>query len=111
MAREKMVTRTVFCTKVNCLCIDIETAEPFNKEVTVSGKFSEDDSDKLERKLRKLVDVGTVKFVSIVAMDVVETLMGMPEQKFIENSEILPPRGTQVDTDVDLDAHAEDAEI
>lgn len=111
MAREKMVTRTVFCTKVNCLCIDIETAEPFNKEVTVSGKFSEDDSDKLEKKLRKLVDVDTVKFVSIVAMDVVETLMGMTEQKFIENAEVLPPRGTQDDTETNNEVYTEDAEI
>ena len=110
MAREKMVTRTVFCTKVNCLCIDIETAEPFNKEVTVSGKFTEAEYEKLDKKLHKMLDFGTVKFVTIVAMYVDETLMGMTEQKFIENAEILPPRGTQ-DIPTCDETCAEDAEI
>ena len=41
MARERMVTRTVIATQVTALCINIETAEPFNKDVTLSGTFKD----------------------------------------------------------------------
>ena len=34
MARKPMVTRTITTTKCNVLCLDIETAEPFNQVVT-----------------------------------------------------------------------------
>lgn len=91
MARVPMVTRTIVATKVNILCLNIETAEPFNKDVTLSGTFK--DSKSLMKAVEKVVNSDTEKAVHVVASEEVETLYGMPEQKFIELAEVLPPRG------------------
>lgn len=91
MARAPMVTRTIVATKVNVLCLNIETAEPFNKDVTLSGTFN--DSKSLMKAVEKVVNSDTEKAVHVVATEEVETLYGMTEQKFIELAEVLPPRG------------------
>lgn len=90
MARERMITRTVLATEVTALCLNIETAEPFNREVTLSGTFK--DKKALEKAAKKLIDTDTVKCVSIVDCNEKETLYGMTEQQFIELANILPPR-------------------
>ena len=90
MARERMVTRTVIATEVNALCLNIETAEPFNKDVTLSGTFK--DKKALEKAAKKVIDTDTVKCVSIVAYNEKETLYGMTEQQFIELAKVLLPR-------------------
>lgn len=92
MARERMVTRTVIATKVIVLCLNIETAEPFNKDVTLSGTFK--DKQAVERAAKKVIDNDTVKCVTVVEYHEIETLYGMTEQKFIELAKVLPPRGT-----------------
>lgn len=91
MARVPMVTRTIVATKVNVLCLNIETSEPFNKDVTLSGTFK--DSKSLMKAVEKVVNSDTEKAVHVVATEEVETLYGMTEQKFIELAEVLPPRG------------------
>lgn len=93
MARPQMVTRTILTTKVNVLCMDVNTAEPFNREVILPRTYT--DEEKLLKKVRSIVDTDTVKAVHIVDTEVVKTLYGMPEQKFIDNAEILPPRAEQ----------------
>lgn len=98
MARERMVTRTVLATEVTALCLNIETAEPFNRDVTLSGTFK--DKKALEKAAKKVIDTDTVKCVSIVDCNETETLYGMTEQQFIELANILPPR----------DAKAQDAQ-
>lgn len=37
--------------------------------------------------------------MSVVSTEVIETLYGMDEQKFIEMAEVLPPRAKKEDTD------------
>lgn len=91
MARVPMVTRTIVATKVNVLCLNIETAEPFNKDITLSGTFK--DSKSLMKAVEKVVNSDAEKAVHVVANEEVETLYGMTEQKFIELAEVLPPRG------------------
>lgn len=91
MARVPMVTRTIVATKVNVLCLNIETEEPFNKDVTLSGTFKE--SKSLMKAVEKVVNSDTEKAVHVVATEEVETLYGMTEQKFIELADVLPPRG------------------
>lgn len=91
MARVPMVTRTIVATKVNVLCLNIVAAEPFNKDVTLSGTFK--DSKSLMKAVEKVVNSDTEKAVHVVATEEVETLYGMTEQKFIELAEVLPPRG------------------
>lgn len=90
MARERMVTRTVVATKVTALCLDIETAEPFNKVVVLSGVFK--DKNALEKATKKVIDTETRKCVAVVDYEEKETLYGMTEQQFIELAKVLPPR-------------------
>ena len=92
MARERMVTRTVIATQVTALCLNIETAEPFNKDVTLSGVFK--DKQAIERAAKKVIDNDSEKCVTVVEYHETETLYGMTEQKFIELAKVLPSRGT-----------------
>lgn len=90
MARKAMVTRTIIITKCNVLCMELAKAEPFNKEVILPRTYKDD--KKLLKRVQELVDNDEVKAVHIVSKEEVETLYGMTEQKFIENSIILDPK-------------------
>ena len=90
MAREPMVTRTITATKITALCLNIETAEPFNKEVTISGTFKDEKS--MMKAAEKLLNTETEKAVHIVSSEEIETLYGMTEQEFIQKAKVLPPR-------------------
>lgn len=103
MARKPMVTRTIVTTKVNVLCLDIESAEPFNKVVTLPRTYK--DEKKLLKKVEEVVNTDEVKAVHIVDKEEVETLYGMTEQDFITNSTILDPA-----TRKELDAEKEETE-
>ena len=89
MARKPMVTRTIVTTKVNVLCLDINSAEPFNKVVTLPRTYK--DEKKLLKKVEEVVNTDEVKAVHIVDKKEVETLYGMTEQNFITNALILDP--------------------
>lgn len=93
--RKPMVTRTMKTMKVNVLCLNIETAEPFNSEVVLPRVIT--DQKKLMDKVHELVDNEQVKAVHIVDTETVETLYGMTEEDFIQMAEILPPRGTDAE--------------
>lgn len=97
MARVRKVTRTISSTKVVVMCVDTETAKVDNYEVEIAGVFS--DEKKLMKAITKEVETSTLKPVSIVSKEVVETLYGMDEQKFMEMAEVLPPRDKKEDAD------------
>ena len=90
MARARKVTRTIASTKVIVMCVDTETAKVENYEVTIAGTYTDD--KKLMKEVTKVVDTHTLKAVSVVSTEVIETLYGMDEQKFIELAEVLPAR-------------------
>ena len=90
MARVPMVTRTITATKVTALCLNIETAEPFNKIVTLSDTFK--DEKAMMKAAEKVINSDTEKAVHIVDSEEIETLYGMTEQEFIEKAKVLPPR-------------------
>lgn len=90
MARVPMVTRTITATKIVALCLNIETAEPFNKEVTISGTFKDEKS--MMKAAEKVLNTETEKVVHIVHSEEIETLYGMTEQEFIQLAKVLPPR-------------------
>lgn len=94
MARERMVTRTVVATEVNALCLNIETAEPFNKTVILSGTFK--DKQAIEKAAKKAIDTYLEKCVTVVEYTEKETLYGMSEQQFIELAKVLPPRDSKL---------------
>ena len=89
MARKPMVTRTITTTKANVLCMDIQTAEPFNKVVTLPRTYKDDKT--LMKKVQEVVETDTVKAVHIVDKEEVETLYGMTEQEFIQKAVVLDP--------------------
>lgn len=95
MARERMVTRTVVATEVNALCLNIETAEPFNKTVILSGTFK--DKQAIEKAAKKAIDTDHEKCVTVVEYTEKETLYGMSEQQFIELAKVLPPRDSKAE--------------
>ena len=87
MARKPMVTRTITTTKANVLCMDIQTAEPFNKVVTLPRTYKDDKT--LMKKVQEVVETDTVKAVHVVDKEEVETLYGMTEQEFIQKAVVL----------------------
>lgn len=97
MSRVRKVTRTISSTKVVVMCVDTQTAVVENYEVTIAGVYSDD--KKLMKAVTKEVETATLKPVSVVSTEVIETLYGMDEQKFIEMAEVLPPRDKKEDTD------------
>lgn len=90
MARTRKVTRTISSTKVVVMCVNTETAVVENYEVTIAGVYT--DEKKLMKAVTKEVETSTLKPVSVVSTEVIETLYGMDEQKFMEMAEVLPPR-------------------
>lgn len=100
MAREPMVTRTITATKIVALCLNIETAEPFNKEVTISGTFKDEKS--MMKAAEKLLNTETEKAVHIVSSEEIETLYGMTEQEFIQKARVLPPRPKKEKTETSI---------
>ena len=89
MARKPMVSRTIITTKVNVLCLDIQSAEPFNKIVTLPRTYKDD--KKLLKKVEEVINTDDVKAVHIVDKEEIETLYGMTEQDFIDHATILDP--------------------
>jgi hypothetical protein len=90
MAREIMITRTITSTKANVMCLDIEAGEPFNETVEVARTYKDDEA--LLKAVKLLIETDTIKAVHVVDKEVVETLYGMPEQVFIMNAKVMPPR-------------------
>ena len=100
MAREPMVTRTITATKIVALCINIDTAEPFNKEAMLSGTFKDEKS--MMKAAEKLLNTETEKAVHIVYSEEIETLYGMTEQEFIQKAKVLPPRPKKEKTETSI---------
>lgn len=90
MARTSMVTRTIVTTNCTALCVNVETAEPFNKDFTLAGSY--DDEKKLLKELKKVGEDDVTKIVHIVDKNEVETLYGLAEADFIKYATVLPPR-------------------
>ena len=90
MARTPMVTRTITTTKAIVMCLDIESGEPCNKSVVVLRTYKDDET--LLKKVKEVLETETLKPVSIVGKEEIETLYGMTEQEFIKHAEVLPPR-------------------
>lgn len=93
MARVAMVTRTMVTTEVNVLCLELDKAEPFNKQLTLAGTFK--DNKALMKSVSAQIDNEHQKAVHVVDQKEVETLYGMTEDEFIKNAKVLPARGTK----------------
>ena len=99
MARQPQVTRTIPTTKATILVLDIETGKAEETEVSIPRQFKK--AEKLRKAIEEKVNTDTKKLAHIKSTKIVEVLYGMTEQKFIDNAEILPPRGTKVESELD----------
>lgn len=93
MARTPMVTRTIVTTKLNVLCLNVISGEPFNQEVILPRTYKDD--KKLMKKIEEAVNTEEVKAVHVVDREEIETLYGMTEEAFMKVADILPPRGAK----------------
>ena len=104
--KESMVTRTIITTEVTCLCLNTETAEPFNTKVTVPRTYK--DNESLLKAVKKVAEhVGVtdpagntyygepIVVAKVVDFTEVETLYGMTESDFLAYAKVLPPRGSK----------------
>ena len=89
MARERMVTRTVFETVVDVMVVNTENAQV---EIVQKKLSYQPDEVTALKYLQKNFDTETLKHVSIQGYRQDETLYGMSEQEFIELAKVLPPR-------------------
>jgi len=90
MPSKKRITRTIKTAQVTVLCLNTETAEPFNETVNLPGDIKTE--DKMMKIVRAKLDNDTVKAVKIVSVEVIENLYAMDESYFMEHAEQLPPR-------------------
>ena len=85
-----MVTRTVKVNHVKIMALDLEKEKPFETTITVSE--IDKNPEKFLQRVKRVFDTDNIKAVHIISYWPEEILYGMSEQKFIENSEVLPPR-------------------
>ena len=90
MARKPQVTRTIVTTKATALCLDLETAEPMNKEFVLPRTYK--DNKEILKVLKKQYESDTLSIAQVVNVEVIETLYGMDEETFIAHATILPAR-------------------
>ena len=90
MAKTRMVTRTILSTSATVLCLNTETAEPFNETVLLAGTFK--DSKSLLKAAKDAVETDEVSVCKVVNVEVETKLYGMTEADFLSHAKELPPR-------------------
>ena len=90
MPRTKQITRTVQTTKATCLCLNTETAEPFNTDCVLSGTYK--DMKSLLKAAKSVLEADDITVCKIVNVEIEEDLYGMSEQEFLSHATKLPPR-------------------
>ena len=85
--RKPMVTRTFQTTKATVMCLDIDVGESVTKVLTLPRTYK--DEKKLLKASEEAITEENIKAVHVVDTEVIETLYGMEEQKFIENAVVL----------------------
>lgn len=90
MAKPAMVTRTIESTEVTVLGLDLEVAEPIQKDITLPGVYKDD--AKLLKASQAALDTDTYKAVSVVRSAVKEQVYGMTEADFIAMGTVLNPK-------------------
>lgn len=87
MARKRMVTRTITFTTAKVRVYDIASDEIKTVEYKLSDELSADAALKVIAKEHE-----EVRPLKVTEVTVQKELYGMPEEKFMELAEILPPR-------------------
>ena len=90
MARKYSITRTVQHQNVTALVFDKNTAEAFNKTITVSPVIT--DPAKLSKAVAKRIDNDDNKFIEVVDVEVVEKCYGISVEDFMAHAVELNPK-------------------
>ena len=90
MARERMITRTVFTTNYSVMVVNMESKSVEN--ITIAIPSGDTLTDKAREKAIKAMLPEGKMFVSITGETTTETLYGMSEHEFIRLAKVLPPR-------------------
>ena len=85
--RKPMVTRTFQTTKATVMCLDIDAGESVTRVLTLPRTYKDD--KELLKACEEAIKEENIKAVHVVDTEVIETLYGMEEQKFIENAVVL----------------------
>ena len=99
MPRKRQITRTILTSSVLVLCVNLETQETFEEEVSLPSVYTTEKA--LMLAVESAVNSETVKAVHVISSKTLETLYGMSEEDFIANAEILPPRGSKAESETD----------
>lgn len=91
--RKPMVTRTFQTTRATVMCLDIVAGESVTRVLTLPRTYK--DSKKLLKACEEAITEENVKAVHVVDTEVIETLYGMEEQKFIENAIVIPKKNAE----------------
>ena len=86
MPRKPQVSRTLTCTLVNALCLDIEKQKPYKKQFTLSRTYK--NNKLLMKALERIANDDTHKIVHIINSEVVKQTYVMTEQEFIDKSTV-----------------------
>lgn len=92
--RKPMVTRTILSTSITALCVNPQTAETFEQDFTLTGKYT--GKDKVLKKVAKLYNTEDCAIVAIRELKEVNELYGMDEADFIKGAKILDPATRKV---------------
>lgn len=90
MARERLVTRTVFSTNYNVMVVNMESKSVESIAVTIPSADTMTDKAR-EKAIKAMIPEGKT-FVTITGETTSETLYGMTEAEFIRLARVLPPR-------------------
>lgn len=90
MARAPKVTRTITTTKATIMCLNIESQSTLEIDVLLPRTFKNNEA--ILKAAKSKVETDTIKAVHVVKVEILETLYGMDESKFIDNAEVMPPR-------------------
>lgn len=90
MARERMITRTVFTTNYNVMVVNMENKSVENISISIPSGDTMTDKTR-EKAIKAMIPEGKT-FVTITGETTSETLYGMSEQEFIRLARVLPPR-------------------
>ena len=90
MAKKYPFTRTITQQTVTALVFDKETAESMNTTVTLAEPIS--DAAKLERKIAKMVNTDTIKFIEVVDNEITEKCYGLTAEDFMAHAVELDPK-------------------
>ena len=90
MARERMVTRTVFSINYNVMVVNMKSKSVESISVTIPSADTMTDKAR-EKAIKAMIPEGKT-FVTITGETTSETLYGMTEAEFIRLARVLPPR-------------------